>query len=146
MVKCGEVRKECEDSSYKQCSRVECCLKEIGSQNVFWHRQCYSDFTNREDIHRLQNRASSENLDKTTPELPTAASRRSSLNPVHWKKCIVCQTDLKNVALNQVQNFDTSDRILKNAMFDKEMGCRLAGISDLIAAEGKYHLSAIRDS
>ena len=92
VVQCGEVRKECEDSSYKQCSRIVCCLKEISSQDVFWHRQCYSDFTNKEHIQRLQNRASNANSDETIPELPTAASRRSSLEPVDWKKCIFCQT------------------------------------------------------
>ena len=57
-----------------------------------------------------------------------------------WKKRIFCQTDLKTVALNQVQTFETSDKILKNASFDKEVSCRLAGVSDLIAAEGKFHL------
>ena len=50
MVDCGEIRKECNDASYKQCSRVVTCLKERGSRDVFWHRQCYSDFTNKEHI------------------------------------------------------------------------------------------------
>ena len=140
MVDCGEVRKECNDASYKQCSRVVICLKERGSRDVFWHRQCYSDFTNKEHIQRLKNRALVTNLDGAIPEQPASATRRSSLDPVDWKKCIFCQTDLKTVALNQVQTFETSVKILKNAKFDKEVSCRLAGISDLIAAEGKCHL------
>ena len=44
------------------------------------------------------------------------------------------------VSLNQAQTFETSDKILKNAKFDVEIGCRLAGISDPKATEGKYHL------
>ena len=35
---------------------------------------------------------------------------------------------------------ETSEKILRNASTDEEMSCRLAGVSDLIAAEGKYHL------
>ena len=139
VVDYGEVIKECNDASYKQCSRVVTCLRERGSRDVFWHRQCYSDFTNKEHIQRLKNRALIAKLDEAIPEPPTSATRRSSLDPVDWKKCIFCQTDLKTVALNQVQTFETSDKILKNAKFDKEVSCRLAGISDLIAAEWKYH-------
>ena len=140
VVQSGEVRSQWNDSSYKLCSSVVSCLKEKGSQDVYWHRQCYSDFTNKEHIQRLQNRASIANSDEAIPEPLTAALRRSSLDPVDWKKCVFCQTDLKKVALNCVQTMETSDKILKNAIFDKEMSCRLAGISDLIAEDCKYHL------
>ena len=95
---------------------------------------------NKEHIQRLKNRALLTKLDEAIPEPPAGATRSSSLDPVDWKKCIFCQTDLKTVTLNQVQTFETSDKILKNAKFDKEVSCRLAGIRDLIAAEGKYHL------
>ena len=47
---------------------------------------------------------------------------------------------MKKVALNQVQTFQTSQKILLNVASDRELSCRLAGVSDLIAAEGKYHL------
>ena len=50
MVDCGEIRKKCNDASYKQCSRVVTCLKERESRDVFWHRQCYSEFTKKEHI------------------------------------------------------------------------------------------------
>ena len=67
-------------------------------------------------------------------------SRRSSVRRIDWSKCIFCQTDVKKVALNQVQTFQTSQKILFNVASDRELSCRLAGVSDLIAAEGKYHL------
>jgi len=57
-----------------------------------------------------------------------------------WNKCIFCQTDMRNVALSQVQTFETLEKILSKAVNDREMICRWAGISDLIAVEGKYHL------
>lgn len=57
-----------------------------------------------------------------------------------WSKCIFCETDMRNVPLSQVQTFETSEKILSKAVNDREMICRLAGISDFIAAEGKYHL------
>ena len=106
------------------------CLKERGSRDVFWDRRGYSDFTNKEHIQRLKNRALVTKLDEAIPEPPASGTRRLSLDPVDWKKFIFCQNDLKTVTLNQVQTFETSDKILKNAKFDKE----------LIAAEGKYHL------
>ena len=39
---------------------------------------------------------------------------------------------------------ETSEKILRNASTDEEMSCRRAGVSDLIAAEGKYHLKSAR--
>ena len=47
---------------------------------------------------------------------------------------------MKKVALNQVHTFQTSQKILLNVASDRELSCRLTGVSDLIAAEGKYHL------
>lgn len=35
---------------------------------------------------------------------------------------------------------ETSEKILRNASTDEEMSCILAGVSDLVAAEGKYYL------
>ena len=49
-----------------------------------------------------------------------------------------CQMDSKG--LSQVQTMETSAKILRKAVFDNEMSCKLAGVNDLIAAEGKYHL------
>ena len=63
---------------------------------------------------------------------------RSHVNPVDWAKCMFCQEDF--MGLNQVQTFETSKKILEKASIDPMMRYRLAGINDLIAAEGKYHL------
>ena len=54
-----------------------------------------------------------------------------------WSKGIFCQTDMRDVALSQVQTFETSEKIPSKAVNDRGVICRLAGISYLIAAEGK---------
>lgn len=51
-----------------------------------------------------------------------------------------CQKDAKKVAINQVLTFKTSEKILRQVVFDRKMSCRLAGVTDLIASEGRYHL------
>ena len=139
VLHCAGIRKNFQDETYKRCSEMVNSLEEKGNQDVFWHRQCYSDFTNEGHIQRLQKRASDGGeADETAPGGPS--SRRSSLERMDWSKCIFCQTDMKKVALSQVQTLETSEKILSKAINDREMICRLAGISDLIAAEGKYHL------
>ena len=49
-----------------------------------------------------------------------------------------CQND--SLGLSQVQTVETSEKLLRKVAFDWVMSCRLAGVNDLIAAEGKYHL------
>ena len=52
-----------------------------------------------------------------------------------------CQTDLPpKVALNQVQTFQTSENLISKSQCNNELNCRLVSVSDLIAAEGRYHL------
>ena len=133
------MREHVQDDTYKHCSEIVNCLEKKGNQDALWHRQCYTDFTNKGHIQRLQKRVSDrEKADKTVGE--GTFLRRSSLERMDWTKCILCQTDPKRVALSQVQTFDTSEKVLNNVVNDKEMSCRLARISDLIAAQGKYHL------
>ena len=46
----------------------------------------------------------------------------------------------KGLKLNQVQTFETSQKILEKAALNPVMSRRLASTNDLIADEGKYHL------
>ena len=50
---------------------------------------------------------------------------------------MICQQNIKGKILNQVQTFETSQKILGKVALDPVMSCRLAGT---IADEGKYHL------
>lgn len=139
VLHCAGIREHVQDDTYKRCSEIVNCLEKKGNQDAFWHRQCYTDFTNKGHIQRLQKGVSdSEKSDETV--LEGTFLRRLSLERMDWSKCIFCQTDLKRVALSQVQTFETSGKVISKVVNDKEMSCRLAGISDLIAAQGKYHL------
>ena len=53
-----------------------------------------------------------------------------------------CQTDDSKLTLNNVQTLQTSNKILGIAAsgIDEEISCKLGGVHDLVAAEGKYHL------
>ena len=138
ILHCAGIRESCQDNP-TQCSRIVNALREEGNRLVLWHRQCYSDFTNEGHIQRVLKRKS-DNHDESEAVPSSKAARRSSTQPIDWAKCMFCQTDSKKEALNQVLTFQTSQKLLEQALLDKEMSCRFAGISDSIAAEGKYHL------
>ena len=104
---------------------------------IVWRRKAIQMYFGTGNVIVIQKRAS-DGGEETAPGGPS--SRQSSLERMDWSKCIFCQTDMKKVALSQVQTLETSEKILSKAINDREMICRLAGISDSIAAEGKYHL------
>ena len=138
---CAEIREKYGDDKQKHCSSVVDNLKtKEENQDVVWHRYCYSDFTSEGHIKRVLKKQESESKPDGKDAPANEPSRRSSVRRIDWSKCIFCQTDVKKVALNQVQTFQTSQKILLNVTSDRELSCRLAGVSDLIAAEGKYHL------
>ena len=72
-------------------------------------------------------------MDSMAP-LTSKYSSRKSVKPVDWNLCIFCQTSNKDKLFN-ISTFSASNKILQ----DSKMRLRLAGINDLIAAEGKYH-------
>ena len=125
-------------------------LPEHTSEVIKWHKTCYSAFTNVTAINRLKKQFQStreETSHKGIPEVsPSYDSRssRSSQSPVSWEKCVFCQDENCKEKIHNVACLSTSDNILQLAQFDKVMRCRLAGVSDLIAAEGKYHLRCYR--
>ena len=105
---------------------------------LVWHKSCYSWFTDKGKIARLDKYSLTStpccgSLEDSYPNL------RSSTSRINWELCIFCQT-LSTESLHSVSTFTTSKKILDAAQFDKVIGIALAGTSDLIAAEGKYHL------
>lgn len=136
---CADIRESGADLKYTNCARIANRLKEKGSNEVLWHRSCYSSFTNEGHIRRIQSNSSSST---STKEEQAPASRRSSTSPVDWSKCMFCQTDESKLTLNNVQTLQTSNKILGIAAsgIDEEISCKLGGVHDLVAAEGKYHL------
>ena len=138
---CADIRESGADLKYTNCARIANRLKEKGSNEVLWHRSCYSSFTNEGHIRRIQSNSSSSST--STKEEQAPASRRSSTSPVDWSKYMFCQTDESKLTLNNVQTLQTSNKILGIAAsgIDEEiLSCKLGGVHDLVAAEGKYHL------
>lgn len=43
---CADIRESGADLKYTNCARIANRLKEKGSNEVLWHRSCYSSFTN----------------------------------------------------------------------------------------------------
>lgn len=112
------------------------------AEEVQWHKTCYADFTHAVVIDRLKQRF--ENTKDTLEPASRPRSTRSSIAPVIWEICIFCQEDKSQENLHTIQVLRTSENILQLAQLDTVLRCRLAGVNDLIAAEGKYHLICYR--
>ena len=132
------LRTKCRDVENRDTiSRLE---EIIGNTDVsiVWHAKCYSLFTSKDKIQRLQKK-----LDKSdaTAELISSPRRtRSQTEQVDWDTCAFCQVHTKE-RLSSVMTFKMSEHIIEIAKFNYKLRIRLAGVSYLIATEGKYHLS-----
>ena len=56
-----------------------------------------------------------------------------------WNDCIFCEICDTKQKLSAVTTFKVIQHILEAAKHEHHLSIRLAGIKDLIAAEGKYH-------
>ncbi|KAL2094651.1 hypothetical protein ACEWY4_009370 [Coilia grayii] len=103
---------------------------------VYWHKGCFATFTDKGKIQRLNKSSRSTT---TTPQ--TNPTLRSRLSSTDWKRCLFCQDGEKSKkeTLCSVMTFKVSQQIIDGAKCDHTLSVRVAGISDLIAAEAKYH-------
>ena len=87
----------------------------------------------------VQSKASSpsETVDSEQPSTPQRTSRRS-VHPTDWSLCVFCQRPSRHQLIN-IRSYNVNDPIMNNAKYDNKMRVRLAGVSDVMAAEGKYH-------
>lgn len=115
---------------------------EWASVEMKWHKTCYSSFSSEHHIKRLQKKADESNEAETQGNEPAFRSGRRSLEPIDWKKCMFCQS-VKREDLHNIEYMKKSKQIMEDASLDPVMRVRLSGISDLLAAEGKYHLSCL---
>ena len=122
------------------------------SCGLHWHRQCYSEFTHKVKIERLKEKqqynANSKRRKSTESEAGLAASTstvgtgktcRRIVPQVDWSLCMFCQQLKPREALISVTTFNVSTSILEKSYLDNTIRVRLAGVSNLMAAEGKYH-------
>ena len=117
---------------------------------MVWHKSCYSSFTSKAHISRLSKSAqtsvkaaSTEDAAGPSSRPPSRSSRSSTGEAFKWEACIFCHnTDAKdNLSSVVLTTFKMSDHILKASKYDQRLSVHLAGVSDLIASEGKYHVS-----
>ena len=69
----------------------------------------------------------------------SSAILRSSLTSLKWDLCIFCQDAKVKGTMCSVTTFKMSENILTLSKFDEKAHVRLAGVADLIAAEGQNH-------
>ena len=111
------------------------------SKTLKWHKDCFSSLTSSHHLQRLKSKFDKANAPLPCQTVETSASRfasRSSLPQMQWDKCMFCQNP--GGVLSQVQTLEASAKILKGSKNHLHLQYCLAGISDLVAAEGKYHL------
>lgn len=111
-----------------------------------WHKTCYVKFTAESRLERLRNKPDPRDIEdnngaESIDEQDGRVSR-SSNSTVNWNLCIFCQL-VNIIGIRNVSTMGLSEKIINLAKNDLVMRVRLAGISDLIAAEGKYHLKCL---
>ena len=82
----------------------------------------------------------SETVDSEQPSTSQRVLRRS-VQPTDWSLRIFCQRPSRHQLIN-IRSYNVNYPIMNNAKCDK-MRLGLAGVSDLIAAEEKYHKSCL---
>ena len=119
-----------------------------GSITTKWHNNWYEAYTSK---HNLQLLTININLQRPSTEHRSTENdqqeehcRRSSVQPVHWSKCVFCEKykHKGNTSLSQILTY-TAEHNLKEATkvrSDIQMRCKINGV-DLIAQEVKYHPS-----
>jgi hypothetical protein len=108
--------------------------------SIVWHRTCYSIFTSKQKIDRLQKKCVENNTRE--PSVSSPCKTGSHLDKTNWEMCVFCQNQtLKETS--SVMTFNMSEQICEIAKYNYTLRIRLAGVSDLIASEAKYHLACL---
>lgn len=133
-------RHKLRDFKYREA--IERISSLSSSQEVVWHKSCYADFTHKGKIDRLKGSDSEHQRPssrRATKEQNTSISLRSSTKSMEWENCMFCQVVDAKQKLSAVTTYNVSREILELAKYEHLLRVRLANVSDLIAAEGKYH-------
>ena len=145
-------RQKLRDVKYKYTvDRVLNVLNGDSKKEIHWHKTCYATYTSKERLGRLKNASlkesgrysSSDSLSTSRPaeSQPSCRNRHSRAQHTNCELCLICQQKKAKQKLISITTFNKSQEILGAAKFDQEMSVHVAAVSDLIAAEGKYHLS-----
>ena len=141
---CAQERLKRKDSVNRDC--IDRILSYDGDR-LIWHKECYSTFTSKTLISRLRD------TDTVLVNQPTSSDTvknlRSKSSTIDWGLCLFCQ-QCSRKTVHSVESFHTSNKIMQSVPYDHKLKVALGGVSDLMAAEGKYHLACyskfLRDS
>ena len=135
----AEERRKCRDvDNTDKIDKIVNALETENQEKLHWHKSCFAVFTDKGKISRLKAALRSSSLAET--QLTTSAGLRSRTATCDWKLCLFCQKEeRKKETLCSVTTFRVSQQIIEEAKFDHNLSVRVAGVSDLMAAEGKYH-------
>lgn len=120
--------------------RIDPMLAEETEQELVYHKSCYSTFTSTQHILRVEKPPASA-LAIPSKEASSSGPRlllRSSFSSMNWDACMFCQDTSIKERLISITTLNKSDSILTASKYDPVMLARLSGVSDLMAAEGKY--------
>lgn len=114
-------------------------------KKVAWHKTCYASFTSKTHISRLQKSHEGTSSKMRLSDQDAGQADLPLHSEVVWKlsadACMFCQDTTTKGSLSSVTTFKMSDQILEASKYDQVACVHFAGVSDLIAAEGKYHTS-----
>ena len=135
-----------DDSDYIVLDQLQLILESDWCHKcIKWHHICYSKFTAKNKLDRLRKKQDRKPANPrmahdigSTTQCQDRISR-SSQSDMNWSLCIFCQKN-EGANIRNVATMNLSDKILSYAKDDRIIRIRLAGVQDLIAAEGKYHL------
>ena len=134
----------------KNVEAINRIINASDSQEVIWHVKCYAEFTHSGKIKRLESSSTHVGRPKGKSESSSTESHvpkrpKRSESRVNWDLCIFCQSNELVARIISITTKNMSKSILGDSKFDHIMSIRLAGINDLMAAEGKYHLTCLRE-
>ena len=147
LINAAEKRKEHGDIS-DISKRIAVYLQndsEIDISLLKYHRCCYGNFTQPSKIDRLIKEKSEKVNDKKSDiATPYGGTTRSKVSALDWNLCIFCQKN-SNIRLSSITEMAISKYIMTNAKLNLKVFIALSNVSDLIAAEAKYHLNCYSD-
>lgn len=103
-----------------------------GDITPVWHKSCYSSFTSKSKISRLEKSEESVlTFASTSADGGSRLTLRSSTEPIDWSLCMFCQKS-GTTKLSAVTTFKMSQQILDASKYDQTLSVQLSSVHDLI--------------
>ena len=149
-------RRQLGDTKYSDLLEELCdlCEDDFMKRDMQWHKNCYASFTSQTKLGRLLKPQHLTPITEETAQCDMSGARvdaqcsqslparRSSQRAIDWSLCMFCQKQTKK-QIHRVETFEKSTALLSAAKYDQILSIRFAGVSDLMAAEGCYHLACM---